>query len=280
MSSLQQLLAKQRPLVMGILNTTPDSFSDGGQYIDTVTAAEHALQMLAEGADMIDIGGESTRPGAAAVALDDEIARVIPVIEKIRQQSDGYISVDTCKPELMRLAIKAGANMINDVRALQTPGAAEVCAQSHAAVCLMHMQGEPRSMQSHPQYNDVVQDIKTFLQQRIRACLAAGIAADNIVIDPGFGFGKTLQHNLLLLKKLDVLADLNQPILVGLSRKSMFGKLLNVDVQDRLPASLAAVVLAYTNGARIFRVHDVKPTVDVLRVAHAATTISDNVALQ
>ena len=277
MTSLQQLLAKNRPLVMGIVNTTPDSFFDGGKYNVTASAVEHALQMIEHGADMIDVGGESTRPGAAAVALDDELERVIPVIAALRKQSAVFISVDTSKPDVMRAAMAAGANMINDVQALQAPTAIEVCAQLKTAVCLMHMQGEPRSMQNNPQYHDVVTEVKTFLQQRVTACVHAGMAADNIVIDPGFGFGKSLQHNLVLLKRLNELTGLQQPILVGLSRKSMYGKLLNVEVQDRLPASLASAVLAYTNGARIFRVHDVKPTVDVLRVSHAAATISDNV---
>jgi dihydropteroate synthase len=277
MSALQLLLSKNRPLVMGILNTTPDSFSDGGQFNTVTTAVDRALQMHEQGADMIDIGGESTRPGAAPVTLDEEIARVIPVIEKLRQQSTVFISVDTSKPELMKLAIHAGADMVNDVTALQNPGAIEVCAQHKVSVCLMHMQGEPRSMQHQPHYDDVLGEIRTFLQQRVRCCVQAGIAPNNIVIDPGFGFGKSLQHNLLLLKNLKLLAAIPQPLLVGLSRKSMFGKLLNVEVSERLPASLAAAVLAYTNGARIFRVHDVKPTVDVLRVCHATSTISDDI---
>ena len=275
MKTLQQFLSENRPLVMGILNTTPDSFSDGGRFNSTSAAVDHALRMVAQGADMVDIGGESTRPGATPVTLAEEISRVIPVIEKIRQQSAVFISVDTSKPELMSLAIHAGANMVNDVLALQAPGAVDICAQHKVAVCLMHMQGEPRSMQHQPQYENVLLEIKTFLQQRVSDCVQAGIATENIVIDPGFGFGKSLQHNLLLLKKLDELAVIQQPIMVGLSRKSMFGKLLNVEVHERLPASLAAAVLAYTNGARIFRVHDVKATLDVLRVCHAVSTISD-----
>jgi dihydropteroate synthase len=259
MNRLQSLLREKRPLVMGILNTTPDSFSDGGQFNDVSSAVAHALQMIEQGADIIDVGGESTRPGAAPVALVDELARVIPVIEKIRQQTSVLISIDTSKVEVMRQAVAAGAGMINDVLALQMPGAVETCAQLKVPVCLMHMQGEPRSMQNNPHYSDVVTEVKTFLEQRAAVCLQAGIARENIVVDPGFGFGKTLQHNLLLL--------------AGMSRKSMIGKILNVESHDRLHGSLAAAVLACTKGARILRVHDVKPTVDALRVCHAVSTI-------
>ncbi|MBI3187874.1 MAG: dihydropteroate synthase [Gammaproteobacteria bacterium] len=258
---------------MGILNTTPDSFSDGGQFNDVSSAVAHALQMIEQGADIIDVGGESTRPGAAPVALVDELARVIPVIEKIRQQTSVLISIDTSKVEVMRQAVAAGAGMINDVLALQMPGAVETCAQLKVPVCLMHMQGEPRSMQNNPHYSDVVTEVKTFLEQRAAVCLQAGIAGENIVVDPGFGFGKTLQHNLLLLKHLDQLTAMPYPVLAGMSRKSMIGKILNVESHDRLHGSLAAAVLACTKGARILRVHDVKPTVDALRVCHAVSTI-------
>lgn len=274
MKKLQPLLSQQRPLVMGILNTTPDSFSDGGQFNIVSVAVDHALQMIEQGADMIDVGGESTRPGAAPVSLAEEISRVIPVIEKIRQQSSVFISVDTSKPEVMRQAVAAGADMINDVLALQALDAVETCAQLKVPVCLMHMQGEPRSMQTHPQYDDVVTEIKTFLQQRANVCLQAGIQPDNIVLDPGFGFGKTLQHNLTLLKHLDMFNDLGCPLLVGLSRKSMIGKILDAEVDDRLYGSLAAAVLACSKGARIIRVHDVKPTVDAVRVYHAVSSIN------
>lgn len=274
MKKLQPLLSQQRPLVMGILNTTPDSFSDGGQFNIVSVAVDHALQMIEQGADMIDVGGESTRPGAAPVSLAEEISRVIPVIEKIRQQSSVFISVDTSKPEVMRQAVAAGADMINDVLALQALDAVETCAQLKVPVCLMHMQGEPRSMQTHPQYDDVVTEIKTFLQQRANVCLQAGIQPDNIVLDPGFGFGKTLQHNLTLLKHLDMFNDLGYPLLVGLSRKSMIGKILDAEVDDRLYGSLAAAVLACSKGARIIRVHDVKPTVDAVRVYHAVSSIN------
>jgi dihydropteroate synthase len=269
MNKLQKLLQQNRPLVMGILNTTPDSFSDGGQFDSLHAAFAHAREMIAQGADMIDVGGESTRPGAQPVSLGDELARVIPVIEKIRQQSSVLISIDTSKPEVMRAAVAAGADMINDVCALQMPGAVEACAQLKVPVCLMHMQGEPRSMQTSPQYADVVAEVKTFLQQRANACIQAGIARDNIVLDPGFGFGKTLQHNLMLLKHLHVLNDLGYPLLVGTSRKSMIGKILDAEVQDRLYGSLATAVMACERGARILRVHDVKPTVDALKVCHA-----------
>lgn len=274
MNTLQTLLNTQRPLVMGILNTTPDSFSDGGQFNVASAALEHALQMIAQGADIIDVGGESTRPGASPVALDDELARVIPVIEKIRQHSPVFISIDTSKVEVMRQAVAAGADMINDVLALQTPGAVDACARLGVPVCLMHMQGEPRSMQSNPQYSNVVAEIKTFLEQRIAVCLQAGIARENIVVDPGFGFGKTLQHNLQLMKHLEQLTALPYPVLAGVSRKTMIGKILDAEVQDRLYGSLAAAVLAYTKGARILRVHDVRPTVDALRVCHAVSTIN------
>jgi len=274
MSKLQQLLSEQRPLVMGILNTTPDSFSDGGQFNLVSSAVDHALQMIEQGADMIDVGGESTRPGAEPVSLDEEIFRVIPVIEKIRQHSSVLISVDTSKAEVMRRAVAAGADMINDVLALQLPGAMEACAQLKVPVCLMHMQGEPRSMQSSPHYADVVAEVKDFLQHRAAACVQAGIAKGNIVIDPGFGFGKTLEHNLLLLKHLDAFNALHYPVLVGMSRKSMIGKILDAEVGDRLYGSLAAAVLAWSKGARIFRVHDVKPTLDALRISHAVSTIN------
>lgn len=274
MNKLQQLLSENRPLVMGILNTTPDSFFDGGQFTIESAAVDHALQMIEQGADIIDVGGESTRPGAASVWQDDELARVIPVIEKIRQHSSVLISIDTSKVDVMRHAVTAGADMVNDVLALQTPGATQACAKLNVPVCLMHMQGEPRSMQNNPQYTDVVAEVKNFLQQRVAVCLQAGIAKENIVVDPGFGFGKALQHNLMLLQHLNVLAELSYPVLVGLSRKTMIGKLLDADVDDRLHGSLAAAVLACTKGARIFRVHDVKPTVDALRICHAVSTIN------
>ncbi|HEY9051664.1 MAG TPA: dihydropteroate synthase [Gammaproteobacteria bacterium] len=266
-----QLLLKQKPLlVMGILNATPDSFSDGGRFLSQEFAVKHALDMIQDGADIIDVGGESTRPGAQPVSVAEELDRVIPIIEAIRKQSEVAISIDTVKPEVMRVAVNAGADLINDVNALQAKDALHTCAELNVAVCLMHMQGEPRTMQNNPRYGNVVGDIKSFLAERIAACEQAGISQDNIIVDPGFGFGKTLEHNLSLLKHLDGFQDLGLPILVGLSRKSMIGKILDADkVDDRLFGSLAAAVLAYAKGARIFRVHDVKPSVDALKVCQA-----------
>lgn len=263
------LLSLRRPLVMGILNTTPDSFSDGGRFQNDRIALQHALGMQKDGADIIDVGGESTRPGAQAVGIEEELERVIPVIEAIRRESDVAVSIDTSKAEVMRRAVAAGASMVNDVNALRGEDAIETCAQLGVPVCVMHMQGQPRTMQSHPQYENVVNDIKDFLRQRIEACVAGGISPRHLVVDPGFGFGKTLEHNLSLLKHLDAFADLEAPVLVGISRKSMLGKILDNDVDDRLYGSIAAAVLAFTRGARIFRVHDVKPTVDALKVCRA-----------
>lgn len=268
--SLSEILNGKQPVVMGILNTTPDSFSDGGRYTRIDAAVQHAVQMQAEGALMIDIGGESTRPGAQSVSVKDEINRVVPVIERLRQQSDIFISIDTSKPEVMRAAVHAGANLINDVNALRAPGALQACAELGVPVCIMHMQGEPRSMQNKPEYNSVVGDIHQFLQQRVDECVASGIHRDNILLDPGFGFGKNLQHNLQLLKQLDAFNDLQLPILVGLSRKSMFASILDgAPVEERLHASIAAAVLSWMKGAKVFRVHDVKPTLDALKVCMA-----------
>ncbi len=264
-------LELSRPLVMGVLNRTPDSFSDGGAYTDFDAALAHARSMLGEGADILDIGGESTRPGAAPVSADEEIKRVIPLVERLAGGLGAQVSVDTSKPEVMRAAIQAGAVMINDVYALRQPGALEAVAASDVAVCLMHMQGEPRTMQENPRYQDVVREVAAFLLERAEACLAAGIARDRIVLDPGFGFGKTLEHNLTLLKRLPELASLGYPLLVGLSRKSMLGTLLGGKPADqRLHISVAAAVpAAVVNGAHILRVHDVAPTDDVMKVAWA-----------
>jgi len=268
--SLSEILNGKQPVVMGILNTTPDSFSDGGRYTQIEAAVQHALQMQAEGALMIDIGGESTRPGAQSVSIEDEINRVVPVIERLRQQSDIFISIDTSKPEVMRAAVSAGANLVNDVNALRAPGAVEACAELDTPVCIMHMQGEPRSMQNKPEYHSVVDDIQLFLQQRVNECIVSGMQRDNILLDPGFGFGKNLQHNLQLLKRLDAFNDLQLPLLVGLSRKSMFASILDgAPVEERLHASLAAAVLSWQKGAKVFRVHDVKPTLDALKVCMA-----------
>ena len=255
-----------RAIVMGILNVTPDSFSDGGRFDRVERAVEHALRMQEEGADIIDIGGESTRPGAASVTVDEELERVIPVIRAIRQQTSLPISIDTSKPEVMRAAVGEGANMVNDVNALQAEGALEACAGLNVPVCLMHMQGEPRTMQQDPKYDDVVQDVTDFLRQRYLACADAGIDRANIVIDPGFGFGKTLPHNLSLLNGLESICELELPVLVGISRKSMLGEILDRPVTERLYAGIAAAVIAYQKGARLFRVHDVAPTRDALAV--------------
>lgn len=269
-ASLCELIATDQPIVMGILNATPDSFSDGGRFEQIDVAVQHALQMQAEGAQIIDVGGESTRPGAEAVSVEDELQRVIPLIESLRQRSDIIISIDTSKPEVMRAAVAAGANLVNDVTALGAPGALEVCAELDVPVCLMHMQGEPRSMQNSPSYQDVVAEVSKFLQQRKQAAMAAGIGEERILLDPGFGFGKNLAHNLQLLKQLDQLQSLDSPLLVGLSRKSMFAAILGeAAVDQRLYASVAAAVLCWDRGARLFRVHDVKATVDALKVCSA-----------
>jgi dihydropteroate synthase len=258
-----------RAIVMGILNVTPDSFSDGGQFDRAERALEHAMRMQQEGADIIDIGGESTRPGANAVTVDEELERVIPVIRAFRQHSSLPISIDTSKPEVMRAAVAEGANMVNDVNALQAEGAVETCAELGVPVCLMHMQGKPRTMQQDPQYDDVVKDVAAYLQQRSIECIEGGIHRINIVIDPGFGFGKTLRHNLDLLSRLESISALELPVLVGISRKSMLGAILDRPVSERLYAGIAAAVIAYNKGARLFRVHDVAPTRDALAVCDA-----------
>lgn len=254
------------PRVMGILNVTPDSFSDGGRFVDLDDALRQAEQMAEQGADIIDVGGESTRPGAAAVGLDEEMARVLPVIERLRAALDLPLSIDTSKPEVMRAAVAAGAAMINDVSALHAPGAIEAAAETGAAVCLMHMQGEPRTMQSSPQYDDVVADILKYLDGRIAACVAGGVARGRLLVDPGFGFGKTLAHNLALLGGLERFRELGLPVLVGISRKSMLGAVTGRDVDERLAASIAAAVMAVERGASVIRVHDVAATVDALRL--------------
>ncbi len=259
-----------RPKVMGILNVTPDSFSDGGDFISHANAVSHAQKMLSDGAAIIDIGGESTRPGAEAVSEQEELDRVIPVIEEIKRQLSVVVSIDTNKPAVMREAVAAGAGMINDVMALRAPGAIETARLLNVPVCIMHMQGEPRTMQQNPEYTDVVSDIKRFFEQRVDECVNAGIPRDHLLLDPGFGFGKTLMHNITLLKRLDEFNSIGLPLLVGISRKSMIGAILeDAPVKDRLYGSLAAAVLALDNGAAIIRVHDVKPTVDALKVVDA-----------
>jgi len=258
-----------RPLVMGVLNVTPDSFSDGGRFFGVAAAVEHGVRMAAEGAAFIDVGGESTRPGAAAVDVDEEARRVLPVIGRLRVLTQAVISVDTSKPQVMRAAAAAGAGLINDVRALQAPEALAAAAQSGCALCLMHMQGDPRTMQQAPHYDDVVGEIRRFLAGRVRACRSAGVAAERIVIDPGFGFGKTLEHNLQLLRRLsEVVAD-GVPVLAGLSRKSMLGTLTDRPAGERLAGSVALAVIAALAGARIIRAHDVAATVDALKVVSA-----------
>ncbi len=255
-----------RPAVMGILNVTPDSFSDGGVFLSPQKAVAQALCMAEEGADIIDIGGESTRPGAQPVSAREEIERVVPVISAVREKTRLPISIDTSKPEVMHAAVAAGAGFINDVRALREAGALDAAAELKVPVCLMHMQGEPRTMQDAPRYADVVAEVRDFLKDRRDACMNAGIPAGRIVVDPGFGFGKTLEHNLELLRGLNKLQSLGAPILAGLSRKSMIGKALDLPVERRLHASVVLAVMAVQNGARIVRVHDVGATVEALRM--------------
>ena len=262
-------LSLDRPVVMGILNVTPDSFVDGGHFLDPGAAIARARTMIGEGAAIIDVGGESTRPGAIPVTAEDEMRRVVPVIEALAGNIEAVISVDTTKPEVMAAAIAAGANMINDVNALRAPGALDVVAAADVAVCLMHMQGEPRTMQQDPCYADVVAEVSAFLAERARHCVDAGISQSRIVVDPGFGFGKTLAHNLQMMRHLDRFSSLGLALLVGLSRKSMIGAVLDRPVRDRLAGNLALAVLAVARGARILRVHDVGPTVDALRMIAA-----------
>nr|WP_296748811.1 dihydropteroate synthase [Thioalkalivibrio sp.] len=263
-------LPLDRPLIMGVLNVTPDSFSDGGRFAGRESAIAHACRLVADGADIIDVGGESTRPGAEPVPLDEELERVIPVIAALHTEVDVAVSVDTSKPEVMRAAVAAGAGMINDVNGLRAPGAMDVAAGSGAAVCVMHMQGSPRSMQKQPQYRDVVAEVVAFLSGQTEALLARGVASDRIVLDPGFGFGKTLEHNIALFRGLSALAALGYPVLVGVSRKSLIGSLLgNRPVTDRLMGSVAAAMLAAHAGASILRVHDVRETADSLAILAA-----------
>ncbi|ARD46452.1 dihydropteroate synthase [Colwellia sp. PAMC 21821] len=256
---------------MGILNVTPDSFSDGGKFAGFENALEQVQRMISDGATIIDIGGESTRPGAADVSEADELARVIPVLKAIKKRFNIVVSIDTSKAAVMSAAIAAGADIINDVRALQNDGCLTAVANSNIPVCLMHMQGLPRTMQKSPSYDDVITDIIEFFQQRIDACVSAGIARERIIIDPGFGFGKTLEQNFHLLANLSKFNQLDLPILAGLSRKSMIGNLLSRDVEQRLAGSLSTAMLAAQQGAHIIRVHDVQETVDVLKVLKAVT---------
>lgn len=265
-------LMGEKPLVMGVLNVTPDSFSDGGQFIQLDSALEHAEQMIHQGAAIIDVGGESTRPGASAVSTQQELDRVIPVIEKIAANLDCVISLDSSCPQVMEAAAQAGASLLNDVRAFQREGALQVAAKSGLSICLMHMRGEPKTMQQQPHYDSVVAEVQAFLLARVEACLEAGIARNKIIIDPGFGFGKTLDHNLQLLEALAQLKVLDLPILVGMSRKSMIGAILNNETSERLYGGLALAAIAVKHGANIIRTHDVAPTSDAVAVAYAVNT--------
>jgi dihydropteroate synthase len=257
-----------RPLVMGVVNVTPDSFSDGGRLATAQQAIDHARRLHDEGADLLDVGGESTRPGAAAVSLDEERRRVLPVVEALAREGRA-VSVDTQKPELMCDAVAAGAAMVNDINAFRTPGTLEAVAATPAAVCVMHMQGSPGNMQRDPRYADVVAEVHSFLAERVAAMRGAGIASERIVVDPGFGFGKTQAHNLELLRQLDRFRDLGAAVLAGLSRKSMLGRITGREVGDRLAASVAAALIAVQHGAGIVRVHDVAATRDALAVLAA-----------
>ena len=271
-----QKLDLDEPCIMGILNLTPDSFSDGGLFINKEKALSHVEQMINDGAKIIDIGGESTRPGAADVSIDEECQRVIPLIKAIRETSNIPISIDTSKTEVMRQAIAAGASMINDVNALRADGAVELAAELNVPVCIMHMQGKPRTMQYTPSYENVVNEVKDFLQKRIEVCVDAGINKKNIIIDPGFGFGKTLEHNLSLFKHLNKFTELGVPLLVGVSRKSMIGTMLDgVSVGERLHGSIALATLAAWMNTNILRVHDVKATSDALKCCMAVKNIDE-----
>ncbi len=263
------LLAEGRTTIMGIINATPDSFSDGGLFLSLDKAVDHAASLIEDGADMLDLGGESTRPGATAVTLQQELDRVIPVIEALSQRFATPVSIDTSKPDVMRHAVAAGAVMINDVRALREEGALEAACDCSVPVCLMHMLGAPRTMQDSPEYDDVVIDVRSFLADRTKACTDAGIPADRLILDPGFGFGKTREQNFALLNHLEELRVLGLPILVGLSRKSMIGQTLDLPVDKRQHASVGLALMAIWNGANIVRVHDVKATSDAVRMVEA-----------
>jgi dihydropteroate synthase len=267
------ILDLSTPQVMGILNVTPDSFSDGGKFIHFEHALEQVEHMVANGATIIDIGGESTRPGATDVSEEDELERVIPILKAIKQKFDVLVSIDTSKAAVMKAAIDNGADIINDVRALQNDDCLAVLAQSNVPVCLMHMQGLPSTMQNEPSYDDVINDIILFFEQRIKACVDAGIVRERLIVDPGFGFGKTLAQNFHLLANLSKFSQLDLPLLAGLSRKSMIGNLLNRDVEQRLAGSLSTAIIAAQQGAKIIRVHDVVETVDALKILK---TVSDN----
>ncbi|MDD9195902.1 dihydropteroate synthase [Aliivibrio sp. S3MY1] len=267
--SKDKTLILDRSHVMGILNVTPDSFSDGGKFTHLDAALKQAEKMVNAGVSFIDIGGESTRPGAPEVELQQELDRVLPIIEAIHQRFDTWVSVDTSKAVVMEEAVKAGADLINDVRALQEPNALEVAAKANVPVCLMHMQGQPRTMQSNPIYNDLFTDVSTFLEERIVACQSVGIAKDKLILDPGFGFGKTLAHNYQLLANLERFHQLGLPILAGMSRKSMIFKLLDIEPKQAVSGSLACASIAAMKGAQIIRVHDFEQTMDIVKVCQA-----------
>ncbi|MBW5897638.1 dihydropteroate synthase [Pectobacterium brasiliense] len=263
------------PHIMGILNVTPDSFSDGGKHNKLDAALLHVQEMVNAGATLIDIGGESTRPGAAEVSTEEELYRVVPVVEAIAKRFDVWISVDTSKPEVMTASAQAGAHLINDIRALQEPGALEAAAATGLPVCLMHMQGMPRTMQHKPHYDDLMQDIGDFLQQQIDRCVSANIPKSKLLLDPGFGFGKNLAHNYALLARLSELHRFELPLLVGMSRKSMIGQILNVPPAQRVHGSIACAVIAAMQGAQIIRVHDVKETADAMRIVEATLSAKE-----
>ena len=281
MDAKMQLISKglslslDRPHVMGILNVTPDSFSDGGNFNQIERAMAHARQMVSDGATLIDIGGESTRPGAPDVSEQEELDRVIPVIKRIAAELEVMISLDTSKAGVMREGCQAGAHLINDVRALQEEGALQAAAEARVPVCLMHMQGQPRTMQVEPHYDDLLGEVRGFFDERITACMAAGIAREQLLLDPGYGFGKTLAHNYQLLAAQKELLDYGLPLLVGMSRKSMIGNLLGRPVDERLAGSLACALIGMQHGARIIRVHDVRETMDALRVGWQVMTGQD-----
>ncbi|WP_146155073.1 dihydropteroate synthase [Photobacterium lipolyticum] len=266
LTSKEKTLDLSYPHAMGILNVTPDSFSDGGKFNQFDQALRHVDAMLTAGTSIIDIGGESTRPGASDVVLAQELERVVPVIEAIRQRFDCWVSIDTSKAQVMTEAVMAGADLINDVRALQDPGALEAAAKANVPICLMHMQGQPRTMQTQPHYDDLITDVSEFLAERVQACENAGIRREQLLLDPGYGFGKTLEHNYQLLAHLDKFHQFRLPLLVGMSRKSMIFKLLNKQPAECLAGSLACATIAAMKGAQIIRVHDAQETVDVLKV--------------
>ncbi|WNN48977.1 dihydropteroate synthase [Siccibacter colletis] len=275
LSAQGSTLDLSHPHVMGILNVTPDSFSDGGKHNTLIEAVKHANAMLNAGATIIDVGGESTRPGAAEVSVDEELSRVVPVVEALSQRFETWISVDTSRPEVIRESARVGAHIINDIRSLQLPGALDAAAETGLPVCLMHMQGQPGTMQDAPHYDDVFADVNRFFTEQIARCEAAGIAKDKLLLDPGYGFGKNLTHNYQLLARLSEFHHFGLPLLVGMSRKSMVGQLLNVGPADRLSGSLACAVIAAMQGAHIIRVHDVKETVEAVRVVEATLSAKE-----